>query len=240
MGEFDVPADAYYGANAMRASLNFPISDLRFGRSFIEAIASIKRAAAEVNRELGLLDGDIASAIVHAAGEVAEGGFDDQFVVDIFQTGSGTSTNMNANEVISNRAIENLGGVKGSRTPVHPNDHVNMGQSSNDVIPTTIHVAALRAVRDDLVPALRELQAELERKAEEFMPVLKTGRTHLQDATPVRLGQEFIGYAGQIERGVERLRAAERELSEVALGGTAVGTGVNVHPEFAARVCARL
>ncbi len=240
MGEFDVPADAYYGANAMRASLNFPISDLRFGRSFIEAIASIKRAAAEVNRELGLLDGDIASAIVRAAGEVAEGGFDDQFVVDIFQTGSGTSTNMNANEVISNRAIENLGGVKGSRTPVHPNDHVNMGQSSNDVIPTTIHVAALRAVRDDLVPALRELQAELERKAEEFMPVLKTGRTHLQDATPVRLGQEFVGYAGQIERGVERLRAAERELSEVALGGTAVGTGVNVHPEFAARVCARL
>ena len=240
MGEFDVPADAYYGANTMRAVLNFPISDLRFGRSFIHAIASIKLAAAQVNLELGLLDSGLSGAIVKAAGEVAEGGFDDQFVVDIFQTGSGTSTNMNANEVISNRAIENLGGAKGSRTPVHPNDHVNMGQSSNDVIPTAIHVAALKAVHDDLIPALEELKAELDAKSEEFMPVVKTGRTHLQDATPVRLGQEFLGYAGQIERAVARARQAGEELSEVALGGTAVGTGVNSHPEFAPRICARL
>ena len=240
MGEFDVPADAYYGANTMRAVLNFPISDLRFGRSFIHAIASIKLAAAQVNLELGLLDSGLSEAIVKAAGEVAEGGFDDQFVVDIFQTGSGTSTNMNANEVISNRAIENLGGAKGSRTPVHPNDHVNMGQSSNDVIPTAIHVAALKAIHDDLIPALEELKAELDAKSEEFMPVVKTGRTHLQDATPVRLGQEFLGYAGQVERAVARARQAGEELSEVALGGTAVGTGVNSHPEFAPRICARL
>ena len=240
MGEFSVPVDAYHGANTMRAVLNFPISDLRFGRSFIMAISSIKLAAAEVNRELGLLDDGITEAIVTAAREVAEGGFDDQFVVDIFQTGSGTSTNMNANEVISNRAIENLGGAKGSRTPVHPNDHVNMGQSSNDVIPTAIHIAALVAIHEDLVPALEELRSSLDEKAEEFMPIVKTGRTHLQDATPVRLGQEFLGYAGQIERSISRLREAESELSEVALGGTAVGTGVNAHPKFAARVCTRL
>ena len=240
MGEFNVPLDAYYGANTMRAVLNFPISDLRFNRSFIEAIASIKLAAGEVNRELDALDPQTSEAIVAAALEVAEGGFDDQFVVDIFQTGSGTSTNMNANEVISNRAIENLGGVKGSRDPIHPNDHVNMGQSSNDVIPTAIHIAALKAIHNDLIPALQELQADLEQKADEFMPIVKTGRTHLQDATPVRLGQEFVGYAGQVERGIARLREAENELSEVALGGTAVGTGVNMHPEFAERVCARL
>ena len=240
MGEFQVPIDAYYGANTMRARLNFPISDLRFNRSFIEAIASIKLAAAQVNHELGALDSAQSDAIAAAAREVADGDFDDQFVVDIFQTGSGTSTNMNANEVISNRAIETLGGVKGSRDPIHPNDHVNLGQSSNDVIPTAIHVAALRAIHFDLLPALAELQADLEAKADEFMPVLKTGRTHLQDATPVRLGQEFVGYAGQIERGIARLRDAEDELSEVALGGTAVGTGVNMHPDFAAGVCAKL
>ena len=192
MGEFSVPVDAYYGANTMRAVLNFPISDLRFGRSFIRAISSIKLAAAEVNLELGLLDDGITEAIVAAAREVAEGGFDDQFVVDIFQTGSGTSTNMNANEVISNRAIENLGGAKGSRAPVHPNDHVNMGQSSNDVIPTAIHIAALVAIHDELTPTLDELKSALDAKAEEFMPIVKTGRTHLQDATPVRLGQEFL------------------------------------------------
>ncbi|MCH8309404.1 MAG: class II fumarate hydratase [Chloroflexi bacterium] len=240
MGEFDVPIDAYYGANTMRAVLNFPISDLRFPRSFIRAIASIKLAAAQVNVELGLLDSKLADAIISAATEVAEGKFDDQFVVDIFQTGSGTSTNMNANEVISNRAIEILGGEKGSRTPVHPNDHVNMGQSSNDVIPTCIHVAALGAIHSDLIPALRQLQGELEKKSEEFMPVIKTGRTHLQDATPIRLGQEFLGYVGQIERGIQRTESAAAELSEVALGGTAVGTGVNAHPEFASRVCAKL
>ncbi|MFP6651915.1 MAG: class II fumarate hydratase [Dehalococcoidia bacterium] len=240
MGKFDVPIDAYYGANTMRAVLNFPISELRFPRSFIRAIASTKLAAAQVNAELGELDSKLADAIVSAATEVADGKFDDQFVVDVFQTGSGTSTNMNANEVISNRAIEILGGEKGSRTPVHPNDHVNMGQSSNDVIPTCIHVAALGAIRTDLIPALRQLQGDLEKKADEFMSVIKTGRTHLQDATPIRLGQEFLGYVGQIERGIQRTETAASELSEVALGGTAVGTGVNAHPEFATRVCAKL
>ena len=240
MGEFDVPIDAYYGANTMRAVLNFPISELRFPRSFIRAMASTKLAAAQVNVELGALDSKLADAIVSAATEVADGKFDDQFVVDVFQTGSGTSTNMNANEVISNRAIEILGGEKGSRTPVHPNDHVNMGQSSNDVIPTCIHVAALGAIRTDLIPALRQLQGDLEKKADEFMSVIKTGRTHLQDATPIRLGQEFLGYVGQIERGIQRTETAASELSEVALGGTAVGTGVNAHPEFATRVCAKL
>ena len=240
MGKFDVPKDAYYGANTMRAVLNFPISELRFPRSFIRAMASTKLAAAQVNVELGALDSKLADAIVSAATEVADGKFDDQFVVDVFQTGSGTSTNMNANEVISNRAIEILGGEKGSRTPVHPNDHVNMGQSSNDVIPTCIHVAALGAIRTDLIPALRQLQGDLEKKADEFMSVIKTGRTHLQDATPIRLGQEFLGYVGQIERGIQRTETAASELSEVALGGTAVGTGVNAHPEFATRVCAKL
>ena len=240
MGKFDVPKDAYYGANTMRAVLNFPISELRFPRSFIRAMASTKLAAAQVNVELGALDSKLADAIVSAATEVADGKFDDQFVVDVFQTGSGTSTNMNANEVISNRAIEILGGEKGSRTPVHPNDHVNMGQSSNDVIPTCIHVAALGAIRTDLIPALRQLQGDLEKKADEFMSVIKTGRTHLQDATPIRLGQEFLGYVGQIERGIQRAETAASELSEVALGGTAVGTGVNAHPEFATRVCAKL
>ena len=240
MGKFDVPIDAYYGANTMRAVLNFPISELRFPRSFIRAMASTKLAAAQVNVELGALDSKLADAIVSAATEVADGKFDDQFVVDVFQTGSGTSTNMNTNEVISNRAIEILGGEKGSRTPVHPNDHVNMGQSSNDVIPTCIHVAALGAIRTDLIPALRQLQGDLEKKADEFMSVIKTGRTHLQDATPIRLGQEFLGYVGQIERGIQRTETAASELSEVALGGTAVGTGVNAHPEFATRVCAKL
>lgn len=240
MGEFQVPANAYYGANTMRAVLNFPISDLRFGRSFIRALGQIKQAAAHVNADLDLLDPDLARAISAAAQEVTDGKLDDQFVVDIFQTGSGTSTNMNVNEVISNRAIEMLGGELGSRAPVHPNDHVNIGQSSNDVIPTAIHISALKAIHDDLIPAMRQLQEGLEQKADEFMPVIKTGRTHLQDATPVRLGQEFRGYAGQIDRGVARLRHAERELAEVALGGTAVGTGVNTHPQFARRVCARL
>lgn len=240
MGEFEVPADAYYGANTMRAVVNFPISDLRFPRSFIRALGQIKQAAAQVNVQLGLLNSKLADAIVEAAQEVIDGKLDDQFVVDIFQTGSGTSTNMNVNEVISNRAIEMLGGTIGSRSPLHPNDHVNMGQSSNDVIPTAIHVSALQAIHDELIPALGKLQTELEGKAEEFMSVVKTGRTHLQDATPVRLGQEFQGHAGQIERGIRRLRHAEEELSEVAIGGTAVGTGVNTHPEFASMVCARL
>ena len=240
MGELRVPADAYYGAQTMRAVLNFPISRLRFSRPFVRALGLIKLAAAQVNAELDLLDRELANTIVAASQEVADGRLDDHFVLDIFQTGSGTSTNMNANEVISNRAIEILGGELGSRDPVHPNDHVNVGQSSNDVIPTAIHIAALQAVYGGLIPALSHLQAELEKKAVEFMPVVKTGRTHLQDATPILLGQELKGHAGQVERGIKRLRHAANGLSEVALGGTAVGTGVNTHPEFALRVCAKL
>ncbi len=239
MGEMQVPIDAYYGASTKRAVLNFPISDLRFPRQFIRALGQIKQAAAQVNESLGLVDPQIAEAIVRAAQEVIDGQLDRHFVLDIFQTGSGTSTNMNANEVIANRASELLGGSRGSRK-VHPNDHVNFGQSSNDVIPTAIHLSALVSISYDLVPALQGLQQALEYKADEFMPIVKTGRTHLQDATPIRLGQEFLGYAGQVERGIARLRHAQNELSEVALGGTAVGTGVNTHPEFAQRVCERL
>ena len=236
MGPVEVPADAYYGASTRRAELNFPISDLRFPSSFIRSLALIKLAAARVNMGLGLLEGHIGSAIVEAAQEVAEGRLDDQFVVDIFQTGSGTSTNTNANEVIGNRATEIMGGERGSRL-VHPNDHVNMGQSSNDVIPTAIHLSALIQIGEQLVPALETLRSALEEKGREFWPIIKTGRTHLQDATPVRLGQEFQGYAGQAEYGIARVRRAQEELSQVALGGTAVGTGVNTHPEFARRVC---
>ncbi len=239
MGPMEVPVEAYYGASTMRAVLNFPISNLRFSRSFIQALALIKGTAAEVNVELGLLDGETGGALGKAAQEVADGGFDEHFVIDIFQTGSGTSTNMNANEVIATRASEMLGAEAGSRR-VHPNDHVNICQSSNDVIPTAIHLAALVQIKERLIPALENLQGALEEKSREFWPLVKTGRTHLQDATPIRLGQEFRGYAGQVERGIRRLKHAQEELGEVALGGTAVGTGVNAHPEFAARVCSSL
>ena len=240
MGEMQVPEDAYYGASTMRAVLNFPISGLRFSTQFNRAIAQIKQVAAQVNMELGLLDTRVGEAVVGAAQEVIDGKLEEHFVVDIFQTGSGTSTNMNANEVIANRAVELLGEARGTRGSVHPNDHVNLGQSSNDVIPTAIHIAASQGIQNDLVPAMEELQAVMEEKAREFMPIVKTGRTHLQDATPIRLGQEFQGYAGQAERAIRRLRHAQEELSEVALGGTAVGTGVNTHPEFAGRACAKL
>jgi len=240
LGELRVPTRAYYGVQTMRAKENFPISDLRFPRQFIRALGQIKGTAARVNMALGLLDATPGNAIVAAAREVSDGALDDQFVLDIFQTGSGTSTNMNANEVLASRANELLGGTRGDKSPVHPNDHVNMGQSSNDVIPTAIHLAALTAIHEQLVPALAHLEVALRGKAEEFMPVVKTGRTHLQDATPIRLGQEFLGYAGQIERGRQRLAGAIGELSEVALGGTAVGTGINTHREFAARVAATL
>src|SRR5579864_4326729 len=240
MGEFEVPADAYYGANTMRARVNFPISDLRLPRGFIRALGLIKQQAALVNRELGLLDENLAGAIVRAAQDVIDGALDAEFIVDVFQTGSGTSTNMNANEVISNRAIELLGGARGSRDPVHPNDHVNLGQSSNDVIPTAIQVAAASEITDALLPALKTLEASLRAKADELWPVVKTGRTHLQDATPIRLGQEFLGYAGQVERARRRCAEALAALTELPLGGTAVGTGVGTHPEFAARVIARL
>jgi fumarate hydratase, class II len=237
MGEVEVPEEAYYGAQTQRAIENFPISGYRFPRPFIRALGMIKMAAADTNVRLGLLDQEIGQAIAQAAGEVAEGDLDDQFPLDIFQTGSGTSTNMNANEVIANRANEILGGQRGAKKPVHPNDHVNRGQSSNDVIPTAIHLSALLALEEELIPALGVLQEALAEKARAFMPVVKTGRTHLQDATPIRLGQEFLGYAGQVERAIRRIRYAEEELAEVALGGTAVGTGINTHPEFATQVC---
>ncbi len=239
MGPMEVPANAYYGASTQRAVLNFPISDLRFPRRFIKALGQIKLCAAQTNAELGLVDEKLAQAIIDAAQEVIDGKLDSEFVLDIFQTGSGTSTNMNANEVIANRANELLGGARGSRL-AHPNDHVNFGQSSNDVIPSAIHIAALMAIHEDLLPALDGLERALNQKAVQFMDVIKTGRTHLQDATPIRLGQEFRGYAGQIERGIKRLRLAQEELAEIALGGTAVGTGINTHPEFARRVCDRL
>jgi fumarate hydratase, class II len=240
MGEVEVPRDALFGAQTRRALDNFPISDLRKPRRFVEALGAIKLESAVVNNELGLLDDESKNAIVEAAEEVVEGRLDHAFVLDVFQTGSGTSTNMNANEVISNRAIQILGGELGSKSPVHPNDHVNMGQSSNDVIPTAIHLAAIISIKQDLFPALEKLQKALQEKAGQFDGVVKTGRTHLQDATPIRLGQEFLGYAGQMERGIERVLKAQDDLAEVALGGTAVGTGVNTQPEFAARVCERL
>lgn len=240
MGTMEVPADAYYGASTQRAVLNFPISDLRYPRSFIRAIALVKAYGAEVNKEYGELDAKIADAIHKAAMEVADGKFDKEFVVDIFQTGSGTSTNMNANEVIANRAIEILGGERGDRNLVHPNDHVNRGNSSNDAIPTAMHIAALLDMKEYLHPALKGLKVSLEKKSKEFWDVIKTGRTHLQDATPVRLGQEFLGYAGQIERAIERLEYAENRLSQVALGGTAVGTGINARKDFAQKVLAKI
>jgi len=236
MGAMEVPADALYAASTMRAVLNFPISDLRFPRSFIRALGLVKLAAARTNVDLGLLDPKLSKAIAAAAQEVADGDLDQHFVLDIFQTGSGTSTNTNANEVIANRASQILGGNLGSHL-VHPNDHVNMGQSSNDVIPTSIHLAALLGIKEDLIPALENLGSGLRAKAEEFWPVIKTGRTHLQDATPIRLGQEFLGFAGQAENGVLRLGRTQDALAQVALGGTAVGTGVNSHPEFASRTC---
>ena len=240
MGEFDVPANAYYGANTMRAKVNFPISDLRMPRSFIRALGLIKQQAAVVNEELGLLDPRLAREIARAAQEVADGALDSQFILDVFQTGSGTSTNMNANEVIGNRAIELLGGERGSRSPVHPNDHVNLGQSSNDVIPTAIQVAAATRIGAALVPGLDVLEHSLRAKADELWRVVKTGRTHLQDATPIRLGQEFLGFAGQIERARRRCDEATGALQELPLGGTAVGTGVGTHPEFARRVISRI
>ncbi len=237
MGELEVPADAYYGVQTARAIENFPISELRFPRAFLRALGLIKWAAGGVNQSLSLLDKKRAGAIQAASREVIEGRWDREFPVDIFQTGSGTSTNMNANEVIANRASELMGGSRGSKT-VHPNDHVNLGQSSNDVIPTAIHVAAAETLQTRLIPALTRLHRALGRKAREFDKLVKIGRTHLQDATPIRLGQEFGGYARQIELGIDRAQRALDVLSEVALGGTAVGTGLNTHPKFASKVMA--
>jgi fumarate hydratase class II len=233
MGEMRVPRHAYWGPETQRAYENFPISGLRFPREFIKALGVIKTASAEANMKLRLLNPKLGRAIFHAAREVTEGKWDDHFVLDIFQTGSGTSTNMNANEVIAHRANEILGGKVGEKKPVHPNDHVNLCQSSNDVIPSAIHIAALEGVHRNLIPALKDLHAALEKKAREFDGIIKIGRTHLQDATPMRLGQGFSGYAQMVKHGVKRLEITCYHLAELALGGTAVGTGINTHPKFA-------
>ena len=234
MGQMQVPADAYYGAQTARAVENFPISNLRFPRQFIRALGLIKKHAAIANNSLDLLPQNISDAIQKAAQEVIEGKLDAQFVVDIYQTGSGTSTNMNVNEVVANRACEISGGKRGDKS-IHPNDHVNRGQSSNDVIPTAIHLAALDGIVHNLIPALEELHTALAMKAKEFDAILKIGRTHLQDATPIRLGQEFSGYASQVEHGITRMHSLEKHLGELPLGGTAVGTGINTHLEFSRR-----
>ncbi|MFL6000640.1 MAG: lyase family protein, partial [Streptomyces sp.] len=236
MGEVRVPVDAKWRAQTQRAVENFPISGQRIERAHIEALARIKGAAAKVNARLGVLDKDVAEAIQEAADEVARGDWDAHFPVDVFQTGSGTSSNMNTNEVIATLATERLGGGRG----VHPNDHVNASQSSNDVFPSSIHIAATAAVTRDLIPALEHLAGSLERKSEEFADVVKSGRTHLMDATPVTLGQEFGGYAAQVRYGIERLNASLPRLAELPLGGTAVGTGINTPAGFSAKVIAEV
>ncbi|RJP81089.1 MAG: class II fumarate hydratase [Desulfobacteraceae bacterium] len=235
LGTVLVPKDAYYGAGTQRAMENFPISGMGMPKVFIHTLALIKKCAAAVNRDLGLIDPQIAGAIEKAAQEVMDGNFDGQFAVDVFQTGSATSTNMNMNEVLASRANEIMTGKKGGKAPVHPNDHVNSGQSSNDVIPTAIHISAAVGIRKDLIPSLSLLGRTLTQKADEFSDVLKIGRTHLQDAVPIFLGQEFSGYARQTELGISRVESAARELEELALGGTAVGNGINARPEFAAK-----
>jgi len=240
MGAMKVPASAYWGAQTERARQNFQISGTRFDRRFIRALGLVKRSAARANHALGKLDDRRADLIGHAADEVIDGKLDDHFVLDIFQTGSGTSTNMNANEVIANRGSELAGNAIGSHDPLHPNDHVNMGQSSNDVVPTAIHVATAEAIKSDLIPALERLTAALESRARAFDAVMKIGRTHLQDATPMRLGQEFSGYAAQAGLSALRANKAIRALRELPIGGTAIGTGINTHPEFASKVCADL
>ena len=238
MGEVKVPKDAYYGAQTQRAVDNFPVSGIPFSRGFIEALGLVKKNAAKVNAELGEIEEGVAEAIQKAASEVAEGKFDEDFPIDIFQTGSGTSTNMNANEIIAKRANE----LKGDdvNTEIHPNDHVNYGQSSNDVIPTSIRIAAILAVENKLIPALKHLQKTFEKKGEEFADVVKTGRTHLMDAMPVTIKQEFDGYARQLELGVERLESALKRLTELPQGGTAVGTGLNTNPKFGAEMAKAL
>jgi len=240
MGPVKVPKQVYYGAQTQRAIENFPISGWRFGRELLYALGLIKYASAKTNFELGLLQKKIARAIEQASQEVMEGRWDEQFVVDIFQTGSGTSTNMNANEVIANRANEILGSKRGAYRPVHPNDHVNLGQSSNDVFPSAIHIASVALLQEKLLPAMRDLHDALKDKGKEFHSILKIGRTHLKDATPIRLGQEFGGYARQVELGIHRIQNAMKSLSELPLGGTAVGTGINTHPSFAMKAIAMM
>jgi len=236
MGDMLVPDDAYYGAQTQRAVENFPISGIPISKSMIQALGKIKRSAAIVNNELGLLDGERKNAIVQAADEMIEGKFYSQFPIDIYQTGSGTSSNMNCNEILSNRASEIMGGVIGAKDPVHPNDHVNLGQSSNDVIPTAIHIAANTMLEEELIPALQKLADELDKKAIEFSDIVKIGRTHLQDATPITLGQEFSGYTQMVKNGIKRIQNAQGFLSELAIGGTAVGTGINTKAQFGSLV----
>ncbi|MGH7886137.1 MAG: class II fumarate hydratase, partial [Thermodesulfobacteriota bacterium] len=240
MGKMEVPSSAYYGAQTARAVENFPISGKTLPREFIRAMGLIKLAAAETNMELGNITKKIGSAIGKAANEVIEGKLDDHFVVDIFQTGSGTSTNMNTNEVIANRANEILGGKIGDKSLVHPNDHVNYGQSSNDAIPTAMHVSTLESIQKELIPSLKHLEKALSKKAREFDKIVKIGRTHLQDATPIRLGQEFSGYASMISHGIKRLENTKENLCELAIGGTAVGTGINTHKKFGESVAKKI
>ena len=240
MGRIEVPPWALWGAQTQRAVLNFPVSGYRFERRFIRAMGLIKGAAADINSSLGLLDFQRAGWIRAAAQEVAEGKLDEHFILDVFQTGSGTSTNMNANEVISNRAIQLAGGHVGSREPVHPNDHVNMGQSSNDVIPTAIHLSVAEALKNELIPTLELLAEHLDEKAHLFWNILKIGRTHLQDATPIRLGQEISGWVAQARLSVQRAQRAIAALRELPIGGTAVGTGINTHPDFGRRMAKEL
>src|SRR5579885_3168940 len=240
MGTIEVPADHYWGAQTARSLIHFAIGHDLMPRAIIRAFGILKKAAAEVNRDLGKLKPELADLIVKAADEVISGRLDSEFPLRIWQTGSGTQTNMNANEVISNRAIELAGGAMGSKKPIHPNDHVNMSQSSNDTFPTAMHIAAAEQVERKLVPAVRELRDALNRKAEEFADVVKIGRTHLQDATPLTVGQEISGWVSLLDRDIERLRTALHGLYELAIGGTAVGTGLNAHPEFAERAAEKI
>ncbi len=238
MGSIEVPSDRYWGAQTQRSLENFRIGDERFPREFIRALGIVKKACALVNVELGILDGRRGDLIVEAAEEVARGELDDHFPLVIWQTGSGTQTNMNANEVISNRAIEMAGGKPGSKDPIHPNDHVNMGQSSNDVFPTAMHIAAAESIHHELIPAMEHFKAVMDSKVEEFGDIVKIGRTHLQDATPLTLGQEFSGYSKQLELGIERANGCLGNLYRLVIGGTAVGTGLNTHPDFG-KLCTR-
>ncbi|HBX67423.1 MAG TPA: aspartate ammonia-lyase, partial [Balneolaceae bacterium] len=237
MGEVKVPKDALYGAQTQRAHDNFPVSGIKFSREFIEALGYVKKSAAAVNAELGLIDEGVAKAIKAAAQEVIDGMHDKEFVIDIFQTGSGTSTNMNANEMIAHRANELK---KNLDVNIHPNDHINYGQSSNDVIPTTIRVAAVKAVNNNLIPALEHLHKTFLEKGKEYADVVKTGRTHLMDAMPVTIEQEFSGYARQIELGIKRVESTLERISELPQGGTAVGTGINTHKDFGKKFAAKI
>jgi fumarate hydratase class II len=240
MGEVKVPSDKYYGAQTARSLMNFKIGGERFPRELIRALGILKKAAAITNKELGILSEEKAGLIIKASDEVIEGKLDDHFPLVVWQTGSGTQTNMNANEVISNRAIELAGGQMGSKKPIHPNDDVNKAQSSNDTFPTAMHIAAVEEIHRRLIPMVKKLRDVLEKKSIEFHDIIKIGRTHLMDATPLTLGQEFSGYAQQLTNGLERINGCLPHLYELALGGTAVGTGLNTHPEFAVRVAAKI